>query len=146
MLKTLTGLLLSVLTASAFAAGPYDAIYQSSTSASTYAAVHQNGGNVIIAIYDSRPSNGSSIDTRGGTIVPPKLNFWDVFSGPIAGSVTTVTGQHNYGGCVQTVDVVFSDTGFTATVTADAPTPAGITAGLNCTTGVGSSGLFVKVW
>lgn len=148
MRNTLSGVLLLTAAAFAHAAGPYDAIYQSTQVDTTYVAVHQNGGNVITAIYDSMPSSGVRMNTPNGSIVPTKQDYWEVLSGPIVGNMATVSGQRNFGGCLQTYNVVFTGTGATATLTATEPTPAGLATGLNCSaaTPVGTILQFIKVW
>jgi hypothetical protein len=56
--KKLAGIGLALCMAtSAMAAGLYDGIYQSASSPSTYASVHQNGATLIVLFMPVRPAS-----------------------------------------------------------------------------------------
>ncbi len=136
MRNLITGLCLSGAAISAFGAGAYDGIYQSSASSTQYVSLHQNGSTLIAAVYDSTSNGGVRVSILGGSIVPAKLDFWNVYSGTIVNNAVILTGQIAFGGCTETVIGNFQANGsVTVTFNGAVPTLAGLNAGLNCNSG-----------
>jgi len=133
-----------------YAAGPNDGIYQAAANSTKYVSLHQNGNTLIAAIYDSVSNSSVGFSTARGTIVPSKLDYWDVYSGQVIGNSVQLSGQTGFTGCSETLNITFGGSGtFTAIFQGITPTQAGVTAGLNCSAGnppIGSTLIFTRVF
>lgn len=150
MKKTLIGAAMALFSWAAVAAGPYDGIYQSARSNTTYISVHQNGGNMIAAIFGSLKNGGNtSFSNSAGSITPVNLETWEAVKGGIVGNVATLAGTVNYEGCEEIYRVVFDGNGgAVVTILSSVSTPRGFAYRLNCGAGaaIGSTLQFVKIF
>lgn len=148
-MKKLLAALLCAFAFSAYAAGQYDGIYQSTTSSDTYASVHQNGNVLIIALFDGMTSSGTTrFNTPFGSITPSRLDYWDLYQGTISGSSAQIMGQTTFTGCNEIVSLEFDESGATATYQAFSNTAAGNRAGMQCGAGVpiGTTARLIRVF
>lgn len=133
----------------AVAAGPFDGIYQLADTTEFY-SVHQSGSQMIVGNFIV--ANGFQIGvllSNGQQFNTPRLDFWNLFSGPVSGSVAQLQGEAVFGACSVLASASFSETGATLTIHSVNTTPAGATQGINCTAvvpSVSSSYGLVKVF
>ena len=122
-----------LIATTAFAAGPYDGVYQRGLSPS-YTSVHQSGNTLLAIGLDTLPASGISVPTvTGQSIQLASMDFWAYSIGTIAGNVAQMSGTTAFGGCVGSGTVVFDGAGnATSTLMSLTNTPSGASQGLNC--------------
>ena len=125
---------LSTIACYAFAAGPYDGIYQSTLNKDLYLSVHQNGGFLIVAAFATLPASGVSYYQGGAKFTPQRADVWDLQSGPINGNVAATQGESTFGACLETGVFRFDQSGVTYTLSAVVQTNAGRAQGYPCST------------
>jgi hypothetical protein len=112
MKKILTAVA-AFLACSAFAAGPYDGIYQ--WSQGYFLSLHQNGSTMIGTVYWV----ASQTNPVGfGALMVSDVDTFDLFNGPISGNKAMLTGTRIFRACDESYDLVFNaDSTITATHT-----------------------------
>lgn len=118
----------AVASATVFAGGPYDGIYQ--WDAGYYLSVHQIGGGTLIGtIYWVYTGNSVPIGSRAVS----EVDTFDLFHGQIVGSSATMTGTRFYRGCSPSYDFTFnSDSSLTVRLNSISNSPGVSTADIDC--------------
>ncbi len=118
----------AVASATVFAGGPYDGIYQ--WDAGYYLSVHQIGGGTLIGtIYWVYTGNSVPIGSRAVS----EVDTFDLFHGQIVGSSATMTGTRFYRGCSPSYDFTFnSDSSLTVRFNSVINSPGVSTADVDC--------------
>lgn len=126
------GLALS-MTTSAMAAGPYDGIYQSASSPSTYASVHQNGASLIVALFTIGGVTGVSVAGTFGMVSNANLDTWVLYQGAMIGTHAVLTGESTFHACSPSINFDIDSSGNAViTVTALARTALGVSQNVVC--------------
>ena len=116
MKKLIAAGLLAVTTC-AMANGPFDGVYQSTTSEKSLILLQQNGSTLLAVNYFAVPTNGTVGMFCGNTTVKPsELLVWDGYMGQIEGSHAVVSGRTINFMCESTLDVVLGNGTLTATL------------------------------
>jgi hypothetical protein len=133
MMKKLLAAAAFAICGTAFAAGPFDGVYQL-TGAPAFYSVHQNGNILLIVSLSSVPASGITFGLTGGySVRPPTVEAWSIAAGVISGNTARVTGTGPYGSCTTTSDAVFDDAGNVAvTFVATAQTALANQQAINC--------------
>ena len=131
-IKALLSVVIAVFTGSASASGPYDGIY-SLPGTQLYWSIHQNNGGIIVAAFNTIPASNIFLYLSNGQYFDiPRLDVWDLFSGPLSGTHVTLTGEMAYGACLATYSATFSASAVTVTGISFVNTPFGNSRGVNC--------------
>ena len=127
-------ILLSALLAAcgtAFAAGPYDGIFQERDEVGSYLAVHTNGNVFIGTLYNIDLLNGLPVTLFNG-LRPRQLNTWNLLQGSLSGNVANVSGEMLLNHCKVNAQIAFTTTTALVTVQSATSTPLGQEVGVNC--------------
>ena len=132
--KKLAGIGLTLsMAASAMAAGPYDGIYQSVSSPSTYASVHQNGASLIVVLFTISGVTGVSVVGTFGKVTNANLDTWVLYQGAMIGTHAVLTGESTFHACSPSIDFDIDSSGNALiTVTALARTALGAAQNVVC--------------
>lgn len=132
-MKKLIAAIAILASASAFANGPYDGLYQSTVNEKSFALVQQSNGLVLVGMYYAIPADGITMNYGGGTIVRlSELHSWDALMGPISGNTARAIGEMINGMCTVAVEVTFVGNTATSKVLDSSPTSAGIAQRIPC--------------
>jgi hypothetical protein len=124
--------LCAALTSPAFAAGPYDGVYQYGLNPAYY-SVHQSGNQMIVASLGFVAMNGVGFTFGNYQVVPNQIGYWEYSSGTVTGNKARIAGTGIFGSCVSTSDVTFESSGnATVTLVSYANTSFGTSQGVNC--------------
>lgn len=128
--KIVASFALALASCATYAAAPYDGIYQVTTG--EWITVLEKNGYVVAAYYFSNASNGALVYNlnNGQHYVPPRLDNWDLLSGPLSNGVATLTGESVFGACKVTMQLNFNLPALRFTFIT--PTPSGQAQGVNC--------------
>lgn len=128
--KFVSSFALALASGATYAAAPYDGIYQVATG--EWITVLEKNGYVIAGYYFSNPSNGVLFYSlvNGQRYVPPRLDNWDLLSGPLSNGIATLTGDTIYGACTVTLQLNFSLPAMRFSFIT--PTASGAAQGINC--------------
>ena len=132
----------------AIAAGPFDGIYQLAGTEEFY-SVHQNGSRMIVGNFIVGRFPIAMLLTNGQQFNATRLDYWNLFSGPISGSVAQLQGEAVFGACFLSATANFTQAGATVTVNSVSQTLAGSGQGTNCAAVLPPAGLsfgLVKVF
>lgn len=132
----------------AFAAGQFDGIYQLAGTEEFY-SVHQNASRLIVGNFIVGRFPIGILLTNGQQFNATRLDYWNLFSGPISGSVAQLEGEATSGACFLAATASFTQTGATVTVNSVSQTLAGAGQGIYCAgvlPAVGTSYGLVKVF
>lgn len=132
-MKKLIAAIAVLASASAFANGPYDGLYQSTVNEKSFALVQQNNGLVLIGMYYAIPANGVTMNYGDGIVVKlSELHTWDALMGPISGNTARAIGEMINGTCTVAIEVTFVGNTATSRVLDSSPTSAGIAQRIPC--------------
>ncbi|RUP35185.1 MAG: hypothetical protein EKK45_01875 [Curvibacter sp.] len=132
MKKVLATLALSA-SSLAMAAGVYDGIYSNQNIANEYLSVHTSGSRMIVTEYTAATSNGTVyFSSPIGTVRPPAVPVWQLFSGTLVGSTVSLTGQYPFNACDVGLTVNFTTTGLTLSFTGAVNNTIGNSTGVSC--------------
>ena len=130
--STVIALFCMIAPQAASAIGQHDGIYNIPNT-QEYLSVHQNGTTIIIGYFATIPASGIVFYLGDGQQLPPsRVDYWDLFSGPIVGNSVVVTGEIAYGACSSRMGVVFNGSSLSVTQQFISTTPLGTANGINC--------------
>lgn len=129
----------ALLTSQAYAAGPYDGVYQYGLSPAYY-SVHQSG-NTLLVVSLGQIANTGNVEITVGPykVAPTVIGDWDYAMGVVNGTMARISGVDLYGACRTTTDVAFENGVATATFVSSTNTPLGTAQGINCQQFLGST-------
>lgn len=130
-MKLLLAPLLCLSALPAFAAGPYDGVYQYGLSPAFY-SVHQNGNTLLVVSLTQLSLSGVEISLGNYRVSPSALGNWEYSIGTINGNRARISGTGLYGACQSTTDVTIDDGTVTATLVSAVNTPFGTSQSVNC--------------
>lgn len=120
------------LSGQAYAAGPYDGIYNIPNTP-MYMSVHQNGTRLIAAVFTTIPASNVFYSLGDGQVMPLyRSDYWDLMSGDLFGNRSTIVGQVAFGACESTWQAVFTTSSLAVTRVSIRNTPQGSAAGVSC--------------
>lgn len=128
----LAGFVMGLFADTAFAAGLYDAIYQLPGTQEFY-SVHQSGNSLIVGNFITQ--QGFQVNaplSNGQQFTTPRLDYWNLFSGPLNGATASLQGEAVFGACYITETVTFSPSGAAAVINSATNTAAGNAQGIDC--------------
>jgi hypothetical protein len=132
-ISTIAASSLFVLSSVAFAAGPYDGIYQSTTDSNDYVSLHQSGNSVIIANFSVGAVTGVTLTGSFGTIGPRSLDTWELYQGTMTGTHGSISGEGPFRACNTSWSLDIDAAGnANATLTGVARTASGTAQNVNC--------------
>lgn len=130
-MKLLLASLLCLPALPAFAAGPYDGVYQYGLSP-VYYSVHQNGNTLLVVSLGQLAVKDIEITIGSFRVRPSTLGDWDYAIGTVNGNKARISGADLYGSCVSTTDVTVDGGTATATLVSIANTSFGTSQGVDC--------------
>ena len=115
----------------AFAASPYDGVFQERDEVGSYLSVHTNGNVFIGTLYNIDLLNGVPVALFNG-LRPRQLNTWNLLQGSLSGNVANVSGELLLNHCKVNAQIAFTTTTALVTVQSATSTPLGQEVGVNC--------------
>lgn len=115
----------------AFAASPYDGVFQERDEVGSYLSVHTNGNVFIGTLYNIDFLNGVPVALFNG-LRPRQLNTWNLLQGSLSGNVANVSGELLLNHCKVNAQIAFTTTTALVTVQSATSTPLGQEVGVNC--------------
>ncbi len=119
----------------AFAAGPYDGVYQSNANPQIFYSLHQNGSALLMTTYTGSPTDGTVEFRYGSTSYKPSTVYvWEVQAGQVSGSRAILTGGTLQNACNVTIQLDMTPSEITGVVLSSSPSTSGAAQGVPCTT------------
>lgn len=113
------------------AAGLYDGAY-AATSGGSFASVHSNGNQIVVAGLSAIPATNVTFTSLIGNVVPTQIAVWEVYGGSIVGDTATLSGQAIYNACNITMLIKFGPNSASSVVTQASRTPIGEKTNVDC--------------